>query len=763
MATFDNNLISPGPYIGTVMSTVDTSCMGRLWVHIPELAGGLAINNSKSWIAVRYVSPFYGVTNSKSAETVDSGNTQQSYGMWFVPPDLGIQVMVMFVMGDLSKGFWFACVPSQLMNHMIPGIAGRGAASSSDDMTPITEYDKSSLTDFNSTASAYSDIKITPKHTIQDSVLIQQGLTNDLARGPSSSTVRRESPSGVFGISTPGPVTARMDTDPIKNPLGYRTVTGRAGGHQFVMDDGDALGQSQMIKLRSSNGGTIMINDSIGSIYVINQAGSAWVELTNSGRIDVYGGNSISVHSQGDINLTADNDVNILAGGKFSVVADQISTDGGSQTHRSNSDYYVRGPNVIVEGDGVSLIGQEGAGNGIVSAGNIVTAGPNADNTKTLIFFKNPHRLVSGAYIKFDNWNPSSWNDTYIVQVEDSLTISLNSTTAVTTDPATGKVSPAPVVLSASSTIGDTIITSKIVGFNVVADNGDMQFVKIKDNKPAGGNLNISSFSGEVKVRAPFGIDLRSESNLTFHSQGRWEIYAKGGIYEDPKATPFGIGSMFAFMETMSVEMKLITVEMGTLVGGIDAVGSLLAVTSGQLAATTGLLSQTALTLSNLADVVTPSQPEISLAAGALGFEALALVPAINGIGAAIPPYLSALVSSVVAESATINAIMLAYSLICNWHAGFAKGIDQLGGSDALIITSDIVQTPTPYINPTTGDASQIKLIPQHEPWPDHEYFMGKGPVVAPAGSKPGDPILASGRGFVDPTDTVNRIKGSDA
>jgi hypothetical protein len=71
---------------------------------------------------------FYGVTPKESSiEGVGTypGN-QQSYGMWFTPPDLNTSVLCFFVNGDPSQGYYVGCVPEIGLNHMIPAIGAVG-------------------------------------------------------------------------------------------------------------------------------------------------------------------------------------------------------------------------------------------------------------------------------------------------------------------------------------------------------------------------------------------------------------------------------------------------------------------------------------------------------------------------------------------------------------------------------------------------------------------------------------------------------------
>ena len=134
-----------GIFIGTVKNVVDVQKMGRLEVYIPEFGGDPA--DGAHWITVSYASPFAGATpvDDNTPGGTKMVDTQQSYGFWMVPPDVGNQVLCCFINGDISRGFWFACVWQQFMNHMVPGIA---LNKSTDDginaqtWPPVCEYNK---------------------------------------------------------------------------------------------------------------------------------------------------------------------------------------------------------------------------------------------------------------------------------------------------------------------------------------------------------------------------------------------------------------------------------------------------------------------------------------------------------------------------------------------------------------------------------------------------------------------------------------------
>ena len=106
--------INPYPYVGVVKNNLDPTRSGRLQVYIPDLGG--PPDEPNNWRTVSYASPFQGYTplTQKSSEKPSQANrfetVHHTYGMWMVPPDIGVQVIVLFVGGDPLRGYWIACV-----------------------------------------------------------------------------------------------------------------------------------------------------------------------------------------------------------------------------------------------------------------------------------------------------------------------------------------------------------------------------------------------------------------------------------------------------------------------------------------------------------------------------------------------------------------------------------------------------------------------------------------------------------------------------
>ena len=331
--------VDPFPYIGIVKNNLDPTRCGRLQVWIPELGGDK--DDPQNWRTVSYASPFMGTTNIVRSSNFKNKYDQvpHTYGMWMVPPDIGIEVLVLFVAGDPHKGYWLACVNSSISRYMLPGLASStftdtelANASVKKSLTTGTQYP---VTEFNTndlSKVTNSGFLTNPKpiHEDQFYILREQGLDRDRTRGTVTSSSQRETPSNVFGISTPG----RSLTDPTDDP-NFKTrveqglitedayaVPARKGGHTFIMDDGDAAaGDDQLIRLRTAKGHQIMMHDSKNTFYLANADGTVWIELgfDDKGMLNLYAKQGINIRSENDINMHSDTNINIHAKKNISI------------------------------------------------------------------------------------------------------------------------------------------------------------------------------------------------------------------------------------------------------------------------------------------------------------------------------------------------------------------------------------------------------------------------------------------------------------
>ena len=328
-----------GPFYGIVKNTTDSNRSGRIQVYIDAFANGNENDDSK-WTLVSYMPQFFGSTPYNPAKeglgSYIDGNSN-SYGMWFTPPDVGITVLCVFVNGDRSQGYYIGTAPDQTIGHMVPAVgasssyvaenANQAAYFDGAARLPVVEINTNNLAIENS--GRFFD-KPKPVQSVVAESMFRQGLIKDPERGPIGSSSQRESPSAVYGISTPGQAVYQGGMKPgeIKEKINAGTlkpqdlkVTGRVGGHTMVMDDGDADGTNRLFRFRTTAGHQITMSDSGNFFYIIHANGKAWFELGAEGTLDVYATNSINLRTQGDINLHADRDINMFAGRNVSVKA----------------------------------------------------------------------------------------------------------------------------------------------------------------------------------------------------------------------------------------------------------------------------------------------------------------------------------------------------------------------------------------------------------------------------------------------------------
>lgn len=287
-----------GVYQAEVVDTKDTSRTGRMRVFCASLAKDKS--KAEAYIDCRWSTPFGGITDiaglGNSLE--DPYDAQTSYGMWMVPPDLGNIVLIAFGDGIFKNAYVIGCVFADRLTHMVPGMPYGKSYSDPSLRMPVNEKNLRDGRRSHNDAIRTVNIEL-GKH------ITRQGLLNDSLRGAGTSGSRRESPSEVFGILTPGP----------RDPDNYDK---RLGGHQFIMDDNR---NSRLIRLRTAHGTQLLLDDTTGTVYCINKKGTAWFEMTNSGDFNFYAGGHISMRAKKNFNIRADKNINFEAGNDVHVKA----------------------------------------------------------------------------------------------------------------------------------------------------------------------------------------------------------------------------------------------------------------------------------------------------------------------------------------------------------------------------------------------------------------------------------------------------------
>ncbi len=367
-----------GFYIGTVMDDADDQRMGQVWVYIPSFSskrlttdaipssgtvkdreeGQLKFDQTQrtGWIQCYPLMPFFGsdsnrVKNSDGRNAYGDGDSS-SYGFW-ATPRIGDQVGVLFAHGDIARAYWIGAVPKYYSNFSTPSISGvdqntisktvleqtlDGKKIPVDALVPSLEKTR----DIVGTDAVRRFDEVYPARTYMLNLMLS-GLINDQFRGAGLSSARRESPSYVTGIKSPGwyydseknNVNAttgdKFDGTAVGSPpttASERTryLGANSEGHQIVMDDHP---DHQGIRIRTSAGSQIYFNDggltgeapNDAFIYIATAKGNVWIEMQDDGNFNVYGAGSGSFHFEGDMNLTAGGAINIEAGGDLNFKA----------------------------------------------------------------------------------------------------------------------------------------------------------------------------------------------------------------------------------------------------------------------------------------------------------------------------------------------------------------------------------------------------------------------------------------------------------
>ena len=398
-----------GPFTGVVMSTVDPTRSGRLRVYIEAFSDGGKANehDDSNWTTVSYMPSFFGSTPLPATGGTTDGTgvypgNENSYGMWFTPPDVGITVVCIFVNGDRSQGFYIGVIPEQGLGNMVPAIAAstRYVTGNENQEAYFANATRLPVTEINTLNDGiFNDPRFfeqpKPVHGYLAQSLFQQGLINDLERGTIRSSSQRETPSAVFGVSTPGVAIYQggMNANDIRTKLNAgeikpsdARVIGRVGGHSLVMDDGDLEGDNALFRLRTSKGHQITMSDTGNFFYITHANGQTWLEFGAEGTVDVFATNSVNVRTKGDINLHADRDINMFAGRSIKAKAQsgfQIESD-TTISLRAQQDITLYSTSTIgVKADGVLTLNSASGSWGtpgalVLDAGTLDLNGPKA-------------------------------------------------------------------------------------------------------------------------------------------------------------------------------------------------------------------------------------------------------------------------------------------------------------------------------------------------------------------------------------------------
>jgi hypothetical protein len=316
--------------MGKVLDTNDPLQSGRLRVFCPAL-GDQADHKVEEIPWAMYASPFGGTTMGEARGPGGGGSLGgTTHGMWSIPT-LGSYVLVTCIDGDPNIRCWFACaiLPNNASTgphgRWVPPAAGSGSSAVIDGpltntekpVEPLYSNQKAAFTKIESRVSGtptagqglayewmsramdYSAAAITPQN--KDNL-------DSLHSVPDKQDITLPTPGGGTKTYTPGYAKTRFEpgsgdaaTGAVYDSSVYYWTT--PGFHGFSMDDRP---ENCRIRLRTTSGAQILMDDTNERIYIQTAAGNNWIELDQNGNIDIYSGTRISISSASDINITSD-------------------------------------------------------------------------------------------------------------------------------------------------------------------------------------------------------------------------------------------------------------------------------------------------------------------------------------------------------------------------------------------------------------------------------------------------------------------------
>jgi len=310
--TFDNITT------GVVVDTNDPQQMGRVRVLCPTLGD----NENKEtgdipWAL--YMSPFGGthdnLTRGSGNGNGDTG-ADVTYGMWNIPK-VGAQVVVACVDGNPFIRVWLGCIYGQFTPHSMP----HGRFTVQDDVTALpgnrkpegplsneetaieplyTNFKKAFGKDtagnheWRTRGADYSVAAV-------DKQIVEAGqVFSVLADDKDEEHDGTEYRQG-YGLNRTDPEEESDLTTKVYDSQTYSWTT--PGFHAMSMDDRP---ENCRMRFRTTTGHQIVLDDTNERIYISTAEGNNWIEMDQSGNIDIHSERRISVHAAKDINFSTD-------------------------------------------------------------------------------------------------------------------------------------------------------------------------------------------------------------------------------------------------------------------------------------------------------------------------------------------------------------------------------------------------------------------------------------------------------------------------
>lgn len=365
------------PYVtlGMVVDTNDPQQMGRVRVICSQWGDtwGTPVEDLP-WAL--YMSPFGGhVQVGTRGPGVQDSEGSVAYGMWAVPK-VGSQVAVLCVDGNPMTRMYFGCVYDQFTPHTLPH--GRfmyddhpELEKSGTDPKPYGPYTSAEKfiqplaqnlkRAFGNVGEPNFEFRSRGADYSVSRVDVSQ-LTQTYSKAQDDKDVKHEDWTSTQGYqaSRTDPNAPSTYTDRNYDSMVYSFTS--PGFHSLSMDDRQ---ENCRVRLRTTSGHQIILDDTNERIYIATATGNNWIELDQDGNIDIFTANKLNVHAAKEINMTSDESIRLY--GKKGV---HIKSDEEMRVDVASDIHVKTGANLRVNAG--STLNLQSGGNMNMSAGGVI-------------------------------------------------------------------------------------------------------------------------------------------------------------------------------------------------------------------------------------------------------------------------------------------------------------------------------------------------------------------------------------------------------
>ena len=311
--------------IGIVVDSDDPLQQGRLRIFCPSYNDDPKKLLHLPWCA--YVSPVGGVISQNAYARGHIKDTESStgaihYGFWAIP-EIGAHTLVACINGDPRRRVWLGCLPSHQETHTTAH--GRYKHTDGNVDGPLTSLGE----------------KIEPTYS-----KLQEAFNGQISSAEWKTRGADYQVTGIYEVPSPNKslyvddnyttIANNEEDEWVKGILGehgydwsgYKNLGSflasrvqswtTPGFHSISMDDRPF---NSRIRIRTTGGNQIILDDTNERIYFSTSGGKSWIEMDAAGNIDMYSERNMSFHAEKNLNFSAGESIRMKSDGYISMYA----------------------------------------------------------------------------------------------------------------------------------------------------------------------------------------------------------------------------------------------------------------------------------------------------------------------------------------------------------------------------------------------------------------------------------------------------------